>query len=157
MTNFAATLEDASSRASVFNPAQADSDQRGIPILVQYWRVALRWKWIIAAIILGALAIGLILTFLKTPIYTAVATIEISRQQDKVVNVEGVQPDSGAADMEFYQTQYALLKARSLAERVTDSLRLSEDVNFFQAFGVDTGERKLSGQLEGAGDACGAT
>lgn len=139
MTNPAFIHDDVTSRIGPVLDA-TQGEHKGIPILVQYWRVALRWKWVIAAIMLGALATVLILTFLKTPIYTAVATIEIARQQDKVVNVEGVQPDSGAGDMEFYQTQYALLKARSLAERVADSLRLSEDVNFFQTFGVDTGQ-----------------
>ena len=125
--------------SGTMNADGENSSIHHIPIFVQYWRIVLRWKWIISAILIGALLTGLLLTFLKTPIYTATATIEIARQQDKVVNVEGVQPENAGADLEFYQTQYALLKARSLAERVADSLRLSEDPKFFEAFNVKPG------------------
>ena len=48
---------------------------------------------------------------------------------------------SEARDMEFYDTQYTLLKAESLAERVGMSLKLHEQEAFFEAHGVDGAER----------------
>ena len=57
------------------------------------------------------------------------------------VLVEGIDRASEARDMEFYDTQYTLLKAESLAERVGMSLKLHEQEAFFEAHGVDGAER----------------
>ena len=70
-----------------------------------------------------------------TPRYTADSTIEISREADQVTNFQGVQREANAADQEFYQTQYGLLKSRSLAERVAAQLQLIDDPKFFALFG----------------------
>ena len=53
--------------------------QLAVPVLLQYWQIALRWKWVILGIIVSALALGFIVTLLRTPKYTATARIEISR------------------------------------------------------------------------------
>ena len=106
-----------------------------LPLLTQYWRVVVRWRWLLLATVLAALVLGLLVTLLMTPQYTAKATIEIARQENRVLNVEGVQPERAAAsDLEFYQTQYALLKSRSLAERVAGQLRLADNDAFFESF-----------------------
>lgn len=114
-----------------------------LPLLLKYWRILVRWRWVIGGIILSALVIGIVATLLTTPKYTATSTIEISRQQDKIVNVEDVQPESGAVDLEFYQTQYSLLQARSLAERVVADLKLGENDRFFEMFGEEVGNEGL--------------
>ena len=106
------------------------------PILLQYWRVILRWKWPIVAIILASLAAGLIITLLITPKYTATARIEISREQQNITKVEGLESANAGRDLEFYQTQYSLLSSRALAERVARSMRLSSRDDFFAAHGV---------------------
>ncbi|RYF06716.1 MAG: protein tyrosine kinase, partial [Oxalobacteraceae bacterium] len=116
------------------------------PMLLQYWQIVLRWKWIIVGIIGAALIVGLIATLLASPQYSATARIEISRDQKKVTNVEGLDAPAADRDMEFYQTQYSLLQARSLAERVARSLNLSTNKAFFQAHGVN-----LDGGMFGAG------
>ncbi len=106
------------------------------PILLQYWQVAIRWKWIIAGIILASLALGLVITLLMTPKFTATSRIEISREQNKVTNVQSVETVDSGRDLEFYQTQYSLLSARSLAERVIRTLRLTSNDSFFDAHSV---------------------
>ena len=63
------------------------------PLLLQYWQVVLRWRWIIAAIITAALLAGFVATLLMTPQFTAKSRIEISRDQKNVTKVEGI--DSG--------------------------------------------------------------
>lgn len=108
------------------------------PLLRYVWRLITRWKKTIAAIVGGCLLLGLIITLLMTPQYTAVSTIEIARESDQIVDLRGAQQESTDADQEFYQTQYGLLRARSLAERVATQLRLVDDLAFFQAFDVDT-------------------
>ena len=107
------------------------------PVLVQYWRVVIRWRWIILGILAASLVLGLLATVLATPKYTATSLVEISRQQDRVVNVQDVrQESSNPADQEFYQTQYALLRSRSLAERVVKDLKLADNEAFLTMFHV---------------------
>ncbi|WP_267350620.1 polysaccharide biosynthesis tyrosine autokinase [Sphingomonas sp. GM_Shp_2] len=108
-----------------------------IPIVRRYLRIALRWRYVILGVIAASLLIALIVTLLMTPRYTAAATIEVSRESGQVTNFEGVEQKEGTADQEFYQTQYGLLKSRSLAERVATQLRLVDDQKFFNLFGVN--------------------
>jgi capsular exopolysaccharide synthesis family protein len=121
--------------------AQGDDDRLLPPEILQYWQVVLRWRWVIAGIIAASLAIGLVVTLLMAPLYTARSQIEISREQKNVTNVEGIDRASEARDMEFYDTQYTLLKAESLAERVGMSLKLHERDAFFDSHGVSASER----------------
>lgn len=114
------------------------------PILLQYWQIALRWKWVILAIIALSLIAGLVVTMLITPKYTATARIEISRDQKNITNVQGLESAQTGRDLEFYQTQYSLLSARSLAERVARQLGLATNDAFFEANGV-----KFDGQQGG--------
>lgn len=107
-----------------------------MPVLRQYLRIALRWRWVIAGAVAASVLLGLIVTLLMTPQYTAISTIEISRESDQVTDFQGVQRETSVADQEFYQTQYGLLRSRSLAERVATQLRLVDDPEFFAMFGV---------------------
>ena len=107
------------------------------PILVQYWQAVLRHKIAIAAILAVCVALGVIVTLLMTPYFTSTARIEISREQDKVTNVEGVTgSDAAGQNLEFYQTQYSLLESRSLAERVVRARNLASKDEFFETFDV---------------------
>ena len=103
----------------------------------------------IAGIILAALVLGLIATLLATPQYTAASRIEISRDQKKVTNVQGIEAADAGRDLEFYQTQYSLLQARSLAERVARQLRLATNEAFFEAHGVNPQESALFASKSG--------
>lgn len=115
-----------------------DDNMHENPILLQYWQAALRHKLVISAIIVLALAAGFIITLLTTPYFTATSRLEINREQDKVTNIEGVEAsDSASQSLEFYQTQYALLEARSLAERVVRVKKLSGRDDFFAIYNID--------------------
>jgi succinoglycan biosynthesis transport protein ExoP len=101
----------------------------------RYLSLAKRWKWVVIGATSVALILGLVVTLLMTPKYTASATLEIQRQGDRVVNLQGVEPEVGPVDQEFYQTQYGLLKSQTLAQRVATDLRLYDDAAFFEMFG----------------------
>ena len=105
------------------------------PILKQYWHTVLRWKWVIVGIIAASLMVGLLVTLLSPSRYTARTQIEISREQKKVTNVEGLDSQSADRDLEFYETQYALLRVKSLSDRVAKSLGLARRDDFFAAHG----------------------
>ena len=117
------------------------TDQRGldadrIPLIRQYLRIATRWRYVILGTVAVCLILGLVATLLMTPKYTATSTIEISRESSKVTNFQGVEQEVSVADQEFYQTQYGLLRSRSLSERVAAQLRLVDDPKFYELFGV---------------------
>lgn len=105
-------------------------------ILQHYMRIALRWRWVILGATIALMALGLVVTLLMTPQYTAASTIEILRESDQVTSFEGVQRETSIADQEFYQTQYGLLRARTLAERVAAELNLVDNPDFFAMFGA---------------------
>lgn len=115
-------------------PGSRDAAADEIPLFRQYLRVALRWRYVIGGIVAACLLIGLIVTLLMTPRYTASATIEISREANKITEIQGVERETGLADQEFYQTQYGLLRSRALAERVAVQLKLVDDPKFFEMF-----------------------
>lgn len=121
-----------------------------VPIIQQYWQLVLRWKWVILAIIASSLVVGLVSTLLTTPEYTATSRIEISREQDKVTKLEAVASSDSNRDLEFYQTQYALLRARVLAERVSRALRLSSNNAFLKAVGLANSDALAGQHLSGS-------
>jgi polysaccharide biosynthesis transport protein len=113
------------------------------PLLIKYFQIALRWRWLIAAIIATCLAIGVITLMLAPSVFTAQSQIEISREQKNITSVEGLNSGYGGNSEEFYDTQYQLLRAGSLAERVARDMKLADDASFFAAHGVDLGEAKV--------------
>ena len=106
-------------------------------IIAQYIKIVRRWKWVIIASIAAGIAAALVITLLMTRQYSATVTIEIAREEARVVNVQGAEArQTGSADDEFYQTQYGLLVARTLAERVARELRLADNQSFLAMYGI---------------------
>ena len=106
----------------------------GLPLLTQYARILMRRKYLIIGSIAAIMILGLVYTLMQTRQYTATSTMEIQRDGDRVVKLEGVERETSTSDMEFYQTQYGLLKARSLAERVARNMKLVSDPKFVAAY-----------------------
>lgn len=107
------------------------------PALVEYLHIVRRRKWWIIGVVAAALMLALVATLLMRPVYTSTTQIEVSRELKNVTNVEGVDSEQVGRDLEFYQTQYSLLEARSLAERVMRRLRLDVTDSFWNAHGID--------------------
>ncbi len=109
--------------------------------LASYWRLALKYRFLIIGCFLGALVIGATLTLLLTPIYTAKATLQIDREAARIIDSEEVTPSENMMQgEEFFQTQYGLLRSRSLAERVIESLGLASSNEALEAMGVEAPE-----------------
>lgn len=122
----------------------AEADAASVPQFKRYLLMLWRRKLVLAGAIVAAVLIGLIATLLTTPKYTATVRLEIARESDKVVKIDGVEPTTTAVDLEFYQTQYGLLRSRVLAEKVAEQLGLADQRDFFAKFG-----RKLDRRLAG--------
>ncbi|MDQ8757235.1 polysaccharide biosynthesis tyrosine autokinase [Sphingosinicella sp. LHD-64] len=131
--------------AAVPGPIAGADGSRGaskalFPILGQYLAVVLRHRWLIFGAVVTALITAVIVTVLMTPEYTSRITVEIRRDSDNIMRVEGVEPETGLGDMEFYQTQYGLLQSHALAQRVATQLRLYDDPEFFAMYGLPQAE-----------------
>lgn len=109
----------------------------------EYWRLAVKHRILIVGAFVTALAMGIAATLLMTPIYTAKATVQIDREAARVLDSEDLNSgDSQVAGEEFFQTQYGLLKSRSLAERVIDSLGLASSDAFLTQMGAEPPTRE---------------
>ncbi len=135
-------LATPSSRGAVVG-VRSPQAAENVPLIRQYLRIALRWRYVILGAVTACILLGLITTLLMTPKYTATATLEISRESSQVTNFQGVERETSVADQEFYQTQYGLLQSRSLSERVAVQLRLVDDPKFYERFGVSSEEPAL--------------
>jgi succinoglycan biosynthesis transport protein ExoP len=105
--------------------------------LLAYWRLLMKHRVMIAGIFFVAVVVGVAATLLMTPVYTASTTLQIDRESARVMNTTDVAPNETMAQgEEFFQTQYGLLKARSLAERVIQNLGLASSDAFLKSMGV---------------------
>jgi polysaccharide biosynthesis transport protein len=84
------------------------------------------WKWLAAGIAAGAL-IGYIVTLFQTPIYAAMATIEVPAKDTALTGA-----DVGSADYTGSEiaTYVQLLQTKELPAQVVKSLKLDQDSNF---------------------------
>jgi len=111
-----------------------DQGEEGQIDLFQLAKIIFKRKLLILSfLIFGGIA-GVLFGLQQTPLYKATATIQVQKQEAKIVDGEGVSPQN-IADAEFMQTQYALLKSYSLAERVVLSLGLERDSKFSEQEG----------------------
>lgn len=120
--------------------ASADRVLDDAPVidLWSYWGIAVKHRIVILGALLAAIFIAAIVTLLMEPIYTAETTIQIDRQSTRVLDTEDVNPiEAYGPASEFYQTQYGLLRSRSLAERVVDSLGLAASDESLAALGLE--------------------
>jgi capsular exopolysaccharide synthesis family protein len=92
------------------------------------WRVIVKRKWVVISAFFIVLVTALVATMMATPIFRAAITLKIDREAAKVVEFKSVTPDEPSWDMDFYRTQYELLKSRTLAERVVEQLNLRQRV-----------------------------
>ena len=134
-------------KTGVFGARELSSDAgsagEDLPVVdvAAYWRLALKFRFLIIGCFLGALVIGATLTLLTTPIYTAKATIQIDREAARVLATEDVAPrENMMMGEEFFQTQYGLLRSRSLAERVIESLGLASSNQALKGMGIEAPE-----------------
>ena len=91
--------------------------------LQHYLRILRKHKWPISLFTAAVTTLAAYYAFTATPIYSATSTLLIEQQKANVPNIEEYYGlDSNSSD--YYQTQFELLKSRSLAERVIEKLDL---------------------------------
>ena len=152
-------MDTVSPHALGLNPANlalftgtADAAPARVPTVKRLYRFAIRWRWVLAGGVIAGMLLGLFLTLMMTRQYASTVRLEISRESDRVVNIDSVERDTSIGDQEFYQTQYGLLQTKALAERVARELGLVDDPKFLAMF---NGGRPIEGdrakRVEAAG------
>ncbi|TCT22473.1 GumC family protein [Thermomonas haemolytica] len=93
--------------------------------LLAYWHVLVKRRRLIIGVLAAVVALALLVTLLATPVYRATTVLQLDKEGVRVIQVDGLQPgDERGLDPTFLQTQYELIKSRSLAERVANELNL---------------------------------
>ena len=94
--------------------------------LAEYWHAIVSRRWLIAGITILVAAAVLVGTLLTTPQYRATTTLQINRDAMNVVNIENLMPAESPMDRDFYETQYELLRSRTLAQEVIRKTHLAD-------------------------------
>src|SRR5262245_38313147 len=87
-----------------------------VPLPV-FWRVLKKRAWKVASCLAVVFFTVLIGTLKQTPIYEAAALIEIDKENPNILSFKEILKLDGNSD-EYLETQYRLLRSRSLAEKV---------------------------------------
>ena len=100
--------------------------------LRDYWYVVLERRWLIIAVFLCFVLLGVVYSFRATPIYQGVARLQIDPETAGVLSVKDV-ISMGNKDMEYLQTQYKNMVSRTLIESLVAKLRLEDDDRYKRA------------------------
>lgn len=141
-------------------PDKRDNEDDDEIDLRQLWDTMRRHKWTIMGIALLIFLIVTIVTLMMPPQYRSTVTLKIDLENSaKVLNYDvETQSSRPVNDKDFYQTQYELLKSRSLARRVIDQLNLypndaEAETQLAKPFFADTLEQletAIRGEEDGA-------
>ena len=92
--------------------------------LRDYLRVLHKRRWL-ALGTFSAVVVGTVIwTFTQTPIYEGAAKVLIDREPPRVVNIQEVQPNDSSS-LDYYQTQYEIIKSRPVITRAIESQGLA--------------------------------
>ncbi len=106
--------------------------------LRDYWKVVWQGRYTVIAIFLLVVAATAVSTFLQTPIYRAVAVVEIEAKSRNVapgqdVSGLGVAGYGWWAEEKYHNTQIEIIKSRHVAQRTFDVLVLDDHPQFQNA------------------------
>lgn len=109
-------------------PPQVQDDDDEIDLL-KLWQISWRDKWRIITFALVVTMITVFILQIMTPIYRGETTLLISPKQGNIVSINQIYGLDGG-NAEYLETQFELLKSRTLAERVVNELQLTTHPEF---------------------------
>jgi len=106
----------------------------------------LRGRWLlILAVFVVTVASAIMFTVRQTPVYQAAATVLIEPETPRVVNFQGVTPETSNSSQEYYATQYKVLQSRPIVDAVIQRLDLKRRIP--RVGGADDPYAALAGSL----------
>jgi len=114
--------------------AREEPKERGAH-LRDYWRILWGGRYTILTTFVVVVTVGMIATFLQTPVFRASATLEIHARAQKVAPVAdvsqiGTTELGWSAEERYFKTQLEVLKSRDVAQRAFDRVGLKEHPRF---------------------------
>jgi capsular exopolysaccharide synthesis family protein len=95
-----------------------------------YVRVVLKRKWTIIALLAIAVITATVKGFTAIPVYEATTRLIIEKENPNVVSIQEVMAvDASGGD--YYQSQYKIIKSRTVAREVIRRLQLEKSEEFF--------------------------
>jgi succinoglycan biosynthesis transport protein ExoP len=99
--------------------------------LKDYWLVIVKRKWIIIVFSIVLLVGTIIFSYIQKPIYKATCKVIIEKEGPQVLNFEELYP-MDRMKVEYYETQYQVIKSRTLAEKVVKRLGLDKRAHNYE-------------------------
>ena len=100
--------------------------------LRNYFRVFIKRKWLVAAVLLSVLSAVALQTFTMVPIYRSTAKVRIDPESSSILPYQEMMASSESYLMteSYLRTQYRILESRALARRVIKRLDLLNRASF---------------------------
>lgn len=116
-----------------YDSREADDEEDSLDVRA-IWAALYRNRYLIAAVVALALLLGFVVALLTVPTYRAAASVQIEQSSARILESEDVEPVPSSQEAErFLQTQVDIIKSRSLANRVAETLGLYRDEKFLVA------------------------
>ena len=111
----------AGTQMAVYDPSVQDRLEEDDTIdLREYWQILVKRKWAVIGVAVIVLTAALLSSLLMVPEYRSTARLEINPESARILSYQDFAPDQrgwNAANL-FLNSQYQILKSRSLAEEV---------------------------------------
>ncbi len=104
-----------------------ESSHEGLD-LKEFWHTIIRRRRLILLFITIFFLLSLTITLLMKPVYRASTLVEIERKIASITDSGFINGDDPRDTRDFYQTQYELIKSRSIANKVIEKLKLADDI-----------------------------
>jgi uncharacterized protein involved in exopolysaccharide biosynthesis len=112
---------------NLLQPGQSSTEEA--VNLRHYWHIILERRWLVIAAFISVFVLSLIYLFKATPIFKAATKIQIDRESESILRIEGLTV-SGTQDQDYLQTQYKNLLSRTLIQSVINQLHLDKDEHY---------------------------
>lgn len=110
-----------------------DVSSEEVPHLLDYWHIVVKRRWVVLSALLIVFTTVTIGTLKQRPVYEGKVLIEINPEQPQVLNFREVAQVAPTVDIDSYrETQYAILLSRTLAESVSNDLKLYQYPEFYK-------------------------
>lgn len=110
------------------------ADEGRLVDIASLYSAIYRSRLLIAGILAGFVALGLIVTLLMTPKYTADALVRIDQEAQKVLGTEQSEASASIQDVDrFLKTEVQMISSRSTLTAVARELRLFDGMSFLEA------------------------
>lgn len=102
---------------------------------------------LISVLILASLIAGVVATMLMTPVYSAVSSMQVNQEAERVLDSEDRRSDGGfMAEERFLKTQLDVMRSEMLRGRVVQALKLDQDPAYFAAMGAELPQNGVGGR-----------